>query len=223
MKEPFLITHIIGGTTSLLLGLLAFTVKKGSKLHIGAGKIFTWMMWITILSALILSYISQNIFLAGIGLFSTYQLLTGTYYLSISRKEKNRFNTILLAFGIISGVFLCITGIMSNDSQTRILAVVFGMALMVLSISDLLYLMNQQFTPKSHLPIALHGGRMGGAFLATLTAFLVVNADNWDLIIQFPWMLIVIWIAPGVIGGFFLSQTIRNYYSHNLAAHDRKN
>ena len=49
-----------------------------------------------------------------------------------------------------------------------------------------------------------HISRMGGSYIATVTAFLAVNNPPF-----IPGL--VVWIAPGVIGGFIIAKT-RKFY-----------
>ncbi len=50
-----------------------------------------------------------------------------------------------------------------------------------------------------------HISRMGGSYIATVTAFLVVNNP--------PYILgLVVWIAPGVIGGTIINFIRRSYH-----------
>jgi hypothetical protein len=49
-----------------------------------------------------------------------------------------------------------------------------------------------------------HGSRMGGAFAATVTAFIVVNVQIGSL----SWLL---WILPGVLIGVWIGKILTHY------------
>ena len=54
-----------------------------------------------------------------------------------------------------------------------------------------------------------HIPRMGGSYIATFTAFLVVNLGRWLPESAPGWLNTVGWIAPAVIGGMLIRRAVR--------------
>jgi len=52
-----------------------------------------------------------------------------------------------------------------------------------------------------------HIARMVGSYIATVTAFCVVNSSNFPAYVP----TLVIWVLPGVIGGIAIGRWIRYY------------
>lgn len=59
----FLILHIAGGFTGLLVGSFILFRKKGDQLHKNTGRLFYWGMVVAGASSLILSILHPNSFL----------------------------------------------------------------------------------------------------------------------------------------------------------------
>ncbi|MFM2392209.1 MAG: hypothetical protein RLZZ546_186, partial [Bacteroidota bacterium] len=78
-----LIVHIIGGGTSLLIGLLILFLQKGDKRHIFLGSIFFWSMLCASIVSIPMSIFHPNIFLMLIGIWTIYMLITGKRFLKI--------------------------------------------------------------------------------------------------------------------------------------------
>jgi FtsH-binding integral membrane protein len=80
----------------------------------------------------------------------------------------------------------------------NIILLVFALILLIMSSIDLFR------KPDPSKAASLHGGRMGGAFIASVTAFLVVNNDFMHPLIA--------WLGPTVIGSPLIALGIRNFY-----------
>jgi hypothetical protein len=79
--------HIAGGTTSLLLGIIVLSLKKGNKRHKWLGNIYFYAMLIASIVAIPMSYLHPNYFLFIVAIFTIYMLLTGYRYLSKKKIE----------------------------------------------------------------------------------------------------------------------------------------
>ena len=68
IDKILLTTHIIAGFVSLVLFWLPILVKKGGKLHIKIGWVYTYTMWFVVISS---------------GLLSIINVIEGAYYVSL--------------------------------------------------------------------------------------------------------------------------------------------
>jgi hypothetical protein len=206
--------HILAGFTALVTGLVPSFSKKGGKVHILWGRVYYWAMFIVAVTALIRFQMKLNlIFLSGIAVFSFYNTFTGVRL--IRRKENPKpefidwFGCILMI--ICSFIMLYFSYIAYKNTATfyTILFTIFGLFMFVLSFEDLRIFMGRKQID-NNVPLQTrywfqnHISRMGGSYIATVTAFLVVNNPP-----QIP--SLVVWIAPGFIGGTIIGLT-RKFY-----------
>ncbi len=196
MKEPILYIHIISGIISLLTGAFAALKRKGSDGHSKFGRVFSVSLIISALSGLILSIIISSAFLLVVALFTIYLVCSGwTFARRMKLKQKKKWIRILSIYGIISGIAMVTTGLLAQRNALIIL-LAFSILIFSFSIRDLVKF------PKNL--IRAHGGRMGGAYIASATAFLVVNTHGY-----IP--PLVAWLGPGLVGGVLISLGIRAY------------
>ncbi len=190
----FLWIHIAAGSIALITGGIAAFAEKGGKLHLRSGRYFAFAMAITAISAVLLSILNYNPFLLSIGFFTAY--LVGSGYLWAQRIPLKRRHLMGRYIGV-AGIFTALGMFYVAISFTvlNVVLLVFGSILAIFSISDAF----RQSPPKN--PIALHGGRMGGAYIAATTAFLVVNVE-WA---------IVAWLLPTAIGSPLITYALWKY------------
>ena len=206
--------HIIAGFIALITGLVPMFSKKGSKTHTTWGKVYYWAMFVVALTALIRFQMKLNlIFLSGIAIFSFYNTFTGVRLIHRKTNPKPQFidwfGAILMVMGSLGMLYFSYLAYQKANTFYTVLFTVFGLFMLVLSLEDL-----RVFTGRKQIdndvPMQTrywfqnHISRMGGAYIATVTAFLVVNNPP-----QIPGL--VVWIAPGVIGGFIIGRT-RKFY-----------
>ncbi len=195
----FLWLHIISAGISLIAGAIAAITVKGSKIHKRAGRFFVPGMVVATTSAIVLSRLHPNSMLLGIGVFSLYLTLSGWVWVRHGHQStKIKQSKILGALAFGSGLFL--VGIaLANWPNLNIVALVFGLLQLFFGIVDL--------RGKSDISknIPRHAARIGGAYIATLTAFLVVNVN----FIPFY----IVWFLPSVIGTVLLVRRINKWNS----------
>ncbi|HEY0612595.1 MAG TPA: hypothetical protein VGD35_23125 [Chitinophaga sp.] len=203
-----LIFHIAGGTLSLLSGLLAIVTRKGGRLHRAGGKVFFAAMTLVFVTALIMAVIKELTFLLMVAFFSYHMLLRGYRALYLKRQHqgvKLALPDILInGVGIIFNTGLLIWGIshlLSGGNYIHIVAVFFGLLGISMAGSDVKRLFIPPTDKKQWL--YTHIGGMGGAYIAAVTAFMVVNVHF------LPGL--VVWTAPAVIGLGLISMAIRQY------------
>ena len=197
-----LLIHVAFGFTALGSGLAAIIFKKGGKAHNLSGKIYYWSMLGIGITAFLVAIPRGNMFLLMIGGFSTYMTLTGYRMLQWRRRKTPSFLFIDYLFIFLGLLTLLIpTVYFSSIGWSRMggFAIVFGVFGIIL-ISMLL----GDFRRRSGLArqskgwfLHMHIGRMMGAFIATLTAFLV---QNWQTDpVYIAWLLPTLVFTPVII------------------------
>lgn len=197
----FLTIHIIGGTLGLLSGTYIMIAKKGDKRHKLIGKIFA----ISILGAGICSFalaiIHRNDFLFAVGVFTIYLAGTGWRYLylkNIANGQKPKIiDWALMIFMILGSIVFLIIGTRSmlNKEYFGIIILIFAWRGISFIIEDY-KIYRGQITVKNYWLIC-HLQRMTGAYIASLTAFAVVNAPN--KLSFLPWLLPTVIFVPLLI------------------------
>ncbi len=203
--------HVFAGFAALISGLGAIAAKKGSKTHIVSGRIYYYgMLGVFLTSSLMFLIEGERLtFLFLIGIFSFYSVHHGVRALKIggrsARVKWHDFAYLSIVF--ISGSAMIALAFLYGLLQGRamgVLFIVFGILTFLNSFTDLKSLLKLKYkNVKSSGPVIIHIVRMGGGYIATVTAFLVTN-------INFLPPLIV-WIAPGIIGGVMVNRAKRSY------------
>ncbi len=194
----FLVIHIISGFTALVTGFIAIVAQKGKKVHQKAGLTFFIGMIMVCVSATVISLMKQNQFLLHIGIFSFFLVYSGFR----SVQNKSLYPSLLDWIVVVIAVINC--GIMLTSPQ--IVLIVFGAIGSFLALRDakLLYdVKNKKEILKSTWVIR-HIGMMLGGYIATFTAFLVVNVT----LVSLPWLP---WLLPTIIGTPLIAYWTRKY------------
>lgn len=182
-----LVIHIAAGFLALSTGLIALITRKGGGRHRLSGRGFYYLMLTVAFTAVVISTMKFNLFLLLIAGFAFYQTIQG--YRSVKNKSLRPAAIDWLA--TITGL---VTGIIMIWTFNTVL-LVFGGICLFLFIGDL-RAYNAALRGKE-LPklawLARHIGMMMGAYLATVTAFVVVNVRN----VEPEWLP---WLAPTAIG-----------------------
>lgn len=190
-----LVIHILGGSLALLGGAVAIFSRKGNKTHRKGGKLFTYTMITTAVSAIILSLIKSNMFLLAIGFFTLYLTFSGwVMVMKIRHPLRVKLHYFIGSFGLVSGIFLLQKGLL-GFTHTQVILLVFGGIQMMMSAGDLLR------KPKPSKNIINHISKIGGAYIAAVTAFLVVNINFLPAYL--------VWLGPTVIGTVLISVAVR--------------
>lgn len=214
MTTFFLFIHIISGFTALISGTVTIFSKKGKGRHVLAGQVYLWSMTSVAITALYLSVVRPNIFLLLISIFSFYMTWSGYRAIHWKNKPMDRipyvFNLALTGGVALSGLVMIGVPVISWTgikiapvvSQFGTILLVFGLINTTMAGLDLINLFRPSRGSKFWW-MYQHIGRMGGAFISTVTAFLVVNITFLpDL---------VVWLAPTVIGSPLIGWATRKY------------
>lgn len=187
--------HIATGFISLALGLYIMMAKKGDKLHKKTRKIYFYSMMINSIMAIPMSYLHPNLFLFLIAVWTLYMLLTGKRYLVLkSTKDVVPRDWALLAISTTAAVVFLFLGIklLIHKNNFGIVVITFALLMTMMVVQDYI-----NFKGKSKIKnywITTHIQRMAGSYIATTTAFLVVN--NTVLPAVFAWLLPTMVFTP---------------------------
>jgi len=187
--------HAALGGLALLAGALAIAFTKGSKRHTLSGKFFFFALLCSAGLAIVIACIPSHFspFLLAVGVFSLYLLLSG--YRALRFKEIKidlRVDKMISASMLLVGISMIAVPILVS-SKVNVVLFVFGGIGLLLAIRDLkLYRQPEQLKKRW---LRLHLGNMLGAYIASLTAFMVVNQLLPPL---------VGWLGPTVIGSIYI-------------------
>lgn len=182
-----LYVHIISGFLALITGAVALIVRKGKGIHILSGKMYVLLMLVVAVSALVLSLLKSNIFLLLIAFFAIYQTITGYRAVTNKSQRPNLFDWLIMLLGVFTGTYMILTW--------NLVLIVFGAIAVFLAILDLrtyLFVLSGRTLPPL-VWLRRHIGFMVGAYIATFTAFVVVNI-RYEAV---PWLP---WLAPTIVG-----------------------
>ena len=190
--------HIIGGSISLLLGLYLMFAKKGNSRHKKIGKIYFFAMLTASIAAIPMSYLHPNYFLFLISVFTIYMLLTGIRYLT--KKSISNVNTVdwvLTLIMLLFAVAFIVFGIFNirNGNYFGTVFIVFGSIGLLFSYQD--FINFKGLSKIKNYFLTTHLQRLTGSYIASTTAFLVVNNKILPSILA--WLLPTILLAPLII------------------------
>jgi uncharacterized membrane protein len=183
----FLYLHIAGGMAALFSGLAAILAPKGRRIHNLAGRVFFYGMMTVALTALVMGSLHWSPFLLHIAVFSF--TLTYAGWRSIRNKSlrPHSLDWLVMGLGLLNGIWMVAT--------LNIVLVVFGLLQGINAANDLRIFLRLRralpLPPKAWL--LRHIGSMLGAYIATTTAFLVVNVRD----VEPAWLP---WLLPTVLG-----------------------
>jgi uncharacterized membrane protein len=207
--------HILFGGISLISGGVVMLLKKGDHKHRLIGKIYFYALTLACLCAIPMCYIHLNLFLFMVSLFTMYMLLSGWRYLRIRDiSDFNRIDHLYLGILVLSGLVLCIWGVLLIFQSKN-----FGIVLITLGGFCLNFGLQDYFTMKGkskylNFGLVRHIQRMAGSYISSMTAFVVVN-NTW-LPGALAWLLPSLILVPlivrwsrvrGRLSNKFVSQT----------------
>lgn len=201
MIDVLLYIHILLGVIALVTGGVSILTVKGSKRHILSGKVFYFSLILSVLLSIIVSLLPDhyNPFLMAIGIFTLYLVYSGRRSLAYKRAKKMNFTQDKIAayIMIFTSLGMIIIPLWWKRSLNMILFT-FGLIGIAFAIRDIFLIKHQATLQKQYL--SMHIGKMGGAYIATVTAFLVVNdfiPGIWE------------WFIPTIVGTVFISRAIQ--------------
>jgi uncharacterized membrane protein len=208
LLKVMLILHIISGFLSLACGLFSMLNKKGARQHRLTGKIFFFGMTGVFVTATFIALVKNIPFLLMVGFFSYYLTCSGYRVLYLKKQYLNQQPALLdwtISFiGLVAGLMLMTFSYswFTQRGMWGTVPLIFGIFCVTSGWKDIRRFYNRP-AEKQHW-LFTHGSRMGGAFAATVTAFIVVNVQIGSL----SWLL---WILPGVLIGVWISKILTRY------------
>ncbi|MBI1185121.1 hypothetical protein GC194_12670 [bacterium] len=189
MHQILVLAHVLVGSLALLAGALAGFLPKGSSKHKSWGKVFFIAMSMAAILAIIITTIKPNFFLQAIALITLYMLMMG-----FGAFRQHVYLRYLPVLGWLVAVYMFYAAF-SHYSGFLLIAFIFGLGQAYMSLQDFFWPIKNK--------VVLHASRMGGAYMASVTA-LFVNVVHF-----LPWY--VAWFAPSIIGTVLLTRGIRRY------------
>lgn len=198
-----LILHIIGGFTALSTGIIVLLLKKGTSTHRKLGMLFYFAMLTTGFSAMLLAWYRPSAFLFTIGVFSLYQTISGRRAIQNKTLRPTMMDYMLTLIILLNGGFMI--------STLNVVLVVFGSLCLLLGVQDLVlyYKLRKNISLRQNEWLARHIGLMMGSFIATATAFIVVNINDFEP----AWLL---WLAPTFVLTPLMTFWTRKYTRQSL-------
>ena len=200
-----LILHISAGFTALFAGTLVHLFKKGTLTHRRLGLVFYYAMLLTGVSALWLSFIRESEFLFCIGVFALYQTLSGKRAIENKSLKPIWFDYGLSIAALANGIYMI--------STLNLILMVFGGMCSLLAAQDFWSYIKfkRGIEPEKNAWLRKHIGMMMGSYIATFTAFLVVNINDFEP----AWLL---WLTPTFVFVPVMSVYQRKYTRQNASS-----
>lgn len=201
--------HIICGSIVMVLGLMQMILPKKGIVHRRIGKLYFILMILVFLTSFPQAVLAKNWFLASVGLFTLYLVLSG--YRFANNKSNLRTNTsdkLICFLGLLSGfclVGLTIYFLLYGAGAIAVVPGIFGIILLLNSFADFRYLfMNAD--PGKHGKMRWffnHISRMIASYIAATTAFLVNVQPFGSNVIN--------WILPTIAGTILIIAISKHY------------
>ncbi len=188
----FLYLHIAAGFVALVSGLVAAIARKRRGLHSRMGMVYFIAMSLVLVTATVLALAKDLPFLFGVGLFSFYLCMSGFMSARWKNKVPKWLAWLVPALGVIGAVVLFLIA--------NVVAIVFG-GILILNITLEVLVLTGLREPKGGKLAWMfsHVGRMGGSYIATVTAFVVTNVELEAL----HWLP---WLVPTLVGTAVLTR-----------------
>ena len=202
--KAVLIIHILVGSVALFVAPAAMMTGKGGLWHRRWGKLFFWAITGVAVTAVVLSLIRSGLFFLLVAVFSFYLALTGyrILYRKTPQQRAGKVDWTAAAAMIAGSLALVAHGVYGMlTSNFGIVAIVFGIIGLWLAGTDV-----REFLHHPADKMAWwysHMTRMMAAYIATVTAFSVVNMKFLPQVTR--------WLWPTVIGTFGIVLWTRYY------------
>lgn len=219
--------HIGAGAVALLTFWMPWVVTKGSLLHRRVGWVYVVAMAVIAISGLALCAERLRdanpandkfaLFLCFIALLAASTSSMGVRALrtkSRTAPSRNAWDVGLAVALTAAGGLIILSGIRHGIPTFMI----FGGIGVATGAGQLWFLLRAPATRTEYL--LQHIGAMGGSCIATVTAFLVVNAGNLGV----SAISVVVWVSPGIVGTVAIVLWQRHYkrkFEHAAARRQR--
>ncbi len=206
------LTHISAGAVALFAGLIPMLGRKGGLWHRRAGRVYVGAMIVVALTALVLTALlpltGSRLFLTGIAVFSFYLSFSGWRAAARRTYALAPIDQALVVFTLLASFAMIGAGIYWQ----ALLFGFFGVVMLSFAGFDARALLRPVAPDARPIPwIFRHIPRMGGSYIATFTAFLVVNLGRWLPDTAPAWLNTAGWIAPTLVGTWLIRRAVRGY------------
>lgn len=223
MSDSFMMAlrsvHIVAGGVALATFWVPWVVKKGARVHRRAGWVYVVAMAVVSVSALATSGSRMFDATAGddpdaqflglIGVLAASNLSFGVRALRPASSERpSTWDLGVATLFLLAGVLVLTVGVL----RALPLWCIFGALAALGGTTQLRYWRRPATTRRDRVLQHLSG--MGASCIATVTAFLVVNAENLGLA---PYSL-VLWLLPGVLGAIALRVAAKRWRQTPIGA-----
>jgi len=186
------VIHIFFGGIALFVAPSAMLTRKGGLWHRRWGKIYFWSMAVVAATAVVMSLIRSGLFFLLVALFSFYLAFTGyrILYRKTPQQRPNRADWTAVSIMLIGSLTLVAYGVyLMLTSSFGTVAIVFGAIGIFLAMTDIRAFLNHPTEKQAWW--YTHMTRMLAAYIATVTAFSVVNFQFLPPVARWLWATIV--------------------------------
>jgi uncharacterized membrane protein len=224
---PWVWLHVISGALALAFGLAAMLLRKGSRRHVLAGRLYLGAVAFVLISTVpILPLVAERQqawvaeYLISIDVLVAYLAVSGARR---PRRVVRVWPDIVIACaGALIGIGFLIESIqdaylmrmlmdslntpISLDTQTAsFFLAVFGIGILLMVWEDIYLIRHAELRPGRYL--STHLGRMAGSYLGLVTAVVVVNLSKPVTNLGVPqWIL---WLTPALIGAMIITVNVQ--------------
>jgi hypothetical protein len=214
--KAVLIIHILFGSVALFVAPAAMLTAKGGLWHRRWGKIYFWSTAGIAVTAVVLSLIRSGLFFLLVALFSFYLVLTGyrVLYRKTPQQRAGKGDWAAASIMLVGSLALIAYGIhLMLTSGFGIVAIVFGVIGFLFGLSDIRDFLHHP--PEKMAWWYSHMTRMLAAYIATVTAFSVVNFKFLPPVPRWLWATVV-----GTVGIVVWTRYYRRKFGRERAAPD---
>lgn len=203
--------HIAAGMVALVVAPGAMLTQKGGWWHRNWGQMYFWSMAVVAGTALMMSVMRSGIFLGLVAVFSFYLAFTGVRALRRKRPDARatRWDWGAALVALLGSVGLILFGAraLMNGHTFGVVALVFGSIGGGLAGKDLWRFWSPPEAERAWF--FMHLQRMLAAYIATVSAFSVVNFSFLPPVVR--------WLWPTVVGTAGIALWTRYYHRHFAA------
>lgn len=195
----FIVPHAISGAIALITGIIAVITKIADvkhQWHVWSGRVFFWAMVSITATAIGLVIVRPNLFMFFIALFSFYHTWSGWRYAKNRKGIPSQLDTAVVWLALLTFIGMVGWSVYTMfvlEESAAIVATIFGIIGIVNANGARKILGNQEAKGKKR--IAEHLGMMMGGFIATITAFGVINAPRMGIGYDTP-AYNAVWLLP---------------------------
>lgn len=205
-RDTIVLLHSVFGVLVFVIGLLQILLKKGGRLHINLGRIYTYL-WIFLLIS--------GAYLGGwlitiVGIFGFYYALTGARIGYLKMKDSTIFDKAVFTIGgliALAMLYYAVVLFLNKNTSFAIIFLVFGLLFLNSTVQDIAkYILKRPLKASKFGTMdwyVEHFTRMSISFIAAVTAFSSIQNLFGNNTLNF--------LMPTVIGTVLIAVTQRRY------------